>query len=682
MAEAKGATLALDAQNPWPGLAAYDESARQYFRGRDADSQELRRLIGRSAFVMLYGKSGLGKSSLLQAGVFPALREERCLPVYLRLDYSEGAALPLLDQALDRLVQAAREAGADAAAPQPGESLWSYLQRRDAPVWNEQNDALLPVLVFDQFEELFSRGGSPAHVKRVLDALADLAGNRVPGELAADRDAARRLNLRSQQYQVVLSFRSDFLAEVETWARQASLPKRESLHLRAMSRDVAVKAVAEAGAEVLAAGTAERIVDFLLERMGEQAGARGEVEPVLLSLCCYQLNLRRQRDGRAFIDPDLVQAAGEGILKGFYEDGLREMPQRVAEFIEDRLILGDRYRNSYPKAEALKPGALLPAELDELIAKRLLRIDPQGSEDRIELIHDRLVSVVRDARDARRAREAQQREHEAAARAAEAALEQLRREQQEAERAREVQYARERGEAEQLLRRKAERWLRFTMVALVATLAAIGGLVFFYLQEQKQIEALNDTSESLNNNLAKVTQERDEARQKAEAAELRAANLELAAAKDQQARDEAARRQAAAQAEQDKRRAEEEARIAAAASSATSTTLRIGDWSLSSGGCGKGQATVTGPVEFTVLPRGKEVELRQTFEGRGQGVTAKTVPEKRAPVAQAPNYDIESVIEWKRGDQTFRTRSVERISVDASGRPTRASLMRIRTECG
>ncbi|CAD5373486.1 putative WD-40 repeat protein [Rubrivivax sp. A210] len=399
------AALQLDDDNPWPGLEAYTEAAQRWFHGRDADSAELLRLIRQSPFVALYGKSGLGKSSMLQAGVFPALRAARFLPVYLRLDYTEGAPPPQL-QALARLLMAVAETGADAAAPEPGERLWAYLQRRERPLWTPDNFPLTPVLVFDQFEEVFSRGGSPAHIRQMLDGIADLAGNRLPAELAEDREAARRLNLQSPQYHVVLSFRSDFLAAVEGWEKRANLPKREAHHLEAMGRETAIQAVQRAGAAVLVPGVAELIVDFVLgsdEAGGE--GAATEVEPVLLSLCCFQLNNRRVRPAR--IDEELLRKAGQDILLDFYNEALAGMPARVSVFIEEQLIQGGRYRGNYPRQDAIDSGRLTAAELETLMKRRLLRVDPTGRVPRIELIHDRLVGIVRGSRDARLALEHQ-----------------------------------------------------------------------------------------------------------------------------------------------------------------------------------------------------------------------------------------------------------------------------------
>ena len=84
-------------------FVATPEAAQRHFYGRDLDSAELLRLIRLSPFVALYGKSGLGKTSMLQAGVFPQLRAARFLPVHLRLDYTESAEQPPLQQALARL---------------------------------------------------------------------------------------------------------------------------------------------------------------------------------------------------------------------------------------------------------------------------------------------------------------------------------------------------------------------------------------------------------------------------------------------------------------------------------------------------------------------------------------------------------------------------------------------------
>src|SRR5262245_52624346 len=88
-------TLGLNKQNPWPGLDSYDEASAHFFHGRDGEAIELLRLVRLAPLTALYGKSGLGKTSLLQAGLFPLLRPRHYLPIYLHIDFSEAAVCPL-----------------------------------------------------------------------------------------------------------------------------------------------------------------------------------------------------------------------------------------------------------------------------------------------------------------------------------------------------------------------------------------------------------------------------------------------------------------------------------------------------------------------------------------------------------------------------------------------------------
>jgi hypothetical protein len=427
--------IELSASQPWPGLAAYDEGARAYFQGRDAEAEALVRLIRMAPLTVLYSRSGLGKSSLLKAGVFPRLRAAGCLPVYLRLDFSTDAQQDPVDQIARRLAEEIATAGLDAPPRDPGESLWRWLHRKDFELWSADNRPWTPVLVFDQFEELFSRtGGDAARIAAVFETLADLAENRLEQEVADSRRGRDALDLITQRYRMLLSFREDFLPELRTWQTQVPSLLRNDLRLVAMTRNQAVGAVRRAGAAVLAPGVAEQLVDFV-GALGSAPGAQ-TIEPALLSLCGAQLARRMPAGGR--IDAALLAKAGADILQDFYRDALADMPDGVHCFIEDHLLQGDRTRGSYARAEALAQGFLTREQLARLTDEhRLLRVEQDSGVPRIELIHDRLVDVVRAARDRRAAlrdaeagREAERREAELQARQqAEAAAARLRRSQ-------------------------------------------------------------------------------------------------------------------------------------------------------------------------------------------------------------------------------------------------------------
>ena len=95
------ATMQLDSENPWPGLESFEEDARTFFFGRDHEAESLLDHVLDAPVTVLYGRSGLGKTSLLRAGLFPLLRERNFLPIYVRFELEPGAA-PLTRQLSNR----------------------------------------------------------------------------------------------------------------------------------------------------------------------------------------------------------------------------------------------------------------------------------------------------------------------------------------------------------------------------------------------------------------------------------------------------------------------------------------------------------------------------------------------------------------------------------------------------
>ena len=475
----------LNDQNPWPGLASYDETSSDFFFGRGEEAAEVFRLIRLAPLTVVYGKSGLGKTSLLQAGLYPLLRGGHYLPVHLRIDFSVAANLPPFQQVIQRLKEELVRAKADYPAPGHDEDLWEYLHRKDLEVWSRDNFLLTPVLVFDQFEELFSRGGSNVElIQQVFDGLADLIENRIPTEIASEVPGPRRLrlDLLSQRSRIVLSFREDFLPEVRTWEPKVPSLLRNCLRLDPMSRQRAIEAVEQAGNAVLSKGVAPCIVDFVGRLDQQEAVADPSsmtVEPVLLSLCCYQLN-RRRKPG-AQIDETLVLEAGQDILDGFYREALDDEaakgPPEVASFIEGYLIQGDHFRGDYPRKGALDEKLLTEKQLTVLTDKhRLLRIVPYPDTTRVELIHDRLVPVVRKARDERKIKQ-HQTEQDRLAREAQT--------DRDKERARSEELQRERDSARRSL--GVARVMR-NIVAVAGIVIVILSLLFWNKAEQNKAE--------------------------------------------------------------------------------------------------------------------------------------------------------------------------------------------------
>ena len=57
----------------YPGLNAYTGADAYIFRGRDTDASNLLREINLNRTVVLHAESGIGKSSVIQAGLIPLM---------------------------------------------------------------------------------------------------------------------------------------------------------------------------------------------------------------------------------------------------------------------------------------------------------------------------------------------------------------------------------------------------------------------------------------------------------------------------------------------------------------------------------------------------------------------------------------------------------------------------------
>jgi tetratricopeptide (TPR) repeat protein len=401
----------LSPQNPWPGLAAFTEEDHEFFFGRAQVTAELVSLVQRGPVVVLYGRSGLGKTSLVQAGLFPQLREAGFLPVRLRLDHAENA--PSFAQQIKNGLAAEMDR-ANLAAPRPAveETLWEYFHRRDLEIWGPRNRLLTPVVALDQFEEVFTLGErderATARVAALVDELEALLEHRPPARvrdaLEAEPDAALRYDLQREGVKLLLILREDFLPHLDTWrARIPSLlPHR--FRLERMTGAQALDVVLRSGRQLLDADVGRRIVAFVSSSQRTRQGDRDvegrEVEPALLSLVCYELNRRRVDRGQEQISADLLSDEAGGIIRGFYEDAFAGVDPRVREWVEDELLTASGYRDRAALEDALSTGLSRDA-LDHLVDRRLLHREEREGVVWIELTHDLLTDPASESRAAR-----------------------------------------------------------------------------------------------------------------------------------------------------------------------------------------------------------------------------------------------------------------------------------------
>ena len=408
------AATSVDERNPWLGLASFTEETRAYFYGREDEVAELARRVQRKLLTVLFGQSGLGKTSILRAGLVPRLRGQGYCPVYVRIDYARDAPEPA-EQIKQAIARTARRSGewTQVGVAVEGESLWEFLHHRDDVLRDESGATLIPLLIFDQFEEIFTLAQSDdfgrARAARFIDELADLVENRAPKVLEAkldeDESAAERFDFGRSDYRVLIALREDYLAPLEGLKGAMPSITQNRLRLAPMTGEQALAAVLRPGKGLVSEEVAGAIVRFVA---GGAELANAEVEPSLLSLICRELNDARIAQGRDEISLDLLAGSHASILSNFYERALADQPAAVRRIIEDELLTASGFRENIAEerlVSSLTAAGAAPNTLAVLVNRRLLRIEERLDVRRVELTHDVLCGVVKSSRDQRHERE-------------------------------------------------------------------------------------------------------------------------------------------------------------------------------------------------------------------------------------------------------------------------------------
>jgi tetratricopeptide (TPR) repeat protein len=414
----------LDVESPWIGLHSFSKETSSFFFGRQVEMQELFERVVHKSLTILFGQSGLGKTSLIKAALVPQLVKAGYLPVRILLNYDND--VPLERQVLDRLRQELRLADqtAVAALPEDIESLWLLFHQPDYGMIGPK--APRPVLIFDQFEEIFTLGSRRREAVLLFrESLAALVENRVPASLRArldrDENLADRLDYNATSCKVLLSLREDFLYLLERWRRQMPSLMDNRMELRLLTGAQALQAVVEPGRlrpgkpPIISSETGTAIVRFVAKAPEDVPLGEIDVVPPLLSLICERLNARRLEATPPVeqIQLDQLQGQSEDILQDYYAACFAGSLPALQHFVEDHLLSPDGFRESVSLDRAkneLARGGYNPESarlaLKRLVdEKRLLVEEDRGGNRRIELTHDILTGVVRQSREKRRERE-------------------------------------------------------------------------------------------------------------------------------------------------------------------------------------------------------------------------------------------------------------------------------------
>ncbi len=414
-----------DPEAPWLGLQSFSERTQRYFFGRSAELQDLFERVVHKPLTVLFGQSGLGKTSLIQAALTARLREQAFLPVTIRIRYDENAP-GIGRQMIEALGAALAESGSDdlAALCLAAPDLWLLLHDpQHGFVRPDGTAAFRPVFLFDQFEEIFTLGQGRREIATDFrETIAAIVENRMPNSVRArvetDDQLAERLSYYSHPAKVLLSLREDYLHLLERWRWQLPALMENRMELRPLSGTQAVQAVVEPGSlrpgkpPIVSPEVAAAIVRFVAGVQPDVPLDELDAVPPLLSLLCSELNAERQAIGEETIKAELLHGRSSHILEKFYANTFAHHPPVVRQFVEDRLLSDAGYRQTVTldtaEAELARAGIPLDKSVEvitDLVGRRLLVVEERGGIRRIELTHDVLTPVALASRTARRERE-------------------------------------------------------------------------------------------------------------------------------------------------------------------------------------------------------------------------------------------------------------------------------------
>lgn len=368
--------------------------------------EDVKRLIARLArpdrpLTVIYGKSGVGKSSTVKAGLVPelfnrAIGDRDVLPVVVEV-YTDwvGALETAFERARqakglgdDRLVENWNDLTIDSVArpSSPETALGRDREKLDtilAQLERQRDQSLLTVLMFDQFEEFFFTWPDLERRQQCFEFLQ------------------RCLNI--PYVKIVLSLREDYLHLLLEWERAVPLDVVDNNILDNQIRYHLGDFSAEAARSTIASLTARSQFDLAPDLVDalvtELVGKTGQVTPIELQVVGAQLQSDRvstladyqsrygQKDALvkrylqatiADCGPDRHAIAWQVLFMLTHENGTRPLKTRADIATELLVDDGD-----------------LETVLQILVGAGLVVIFRESSADFYQLVHDYLVNYIR-----------------------------------------------------------------------------------------------------------------------------------------------------------------------------------------------------------------------------------------------------------------------------------------------
>ena len=266
VAAGKSTVIRAEERNPYKGLRAFGEADAADFTGRDRLVDQLISGLGSNRVLAVVGPSGSGKSSVVRAGLLPALRRgaiagstdwfvATLMPGAHPDEELEAALLRVASERPPGLLDVSRDGDRG-------------ISRALAQVLPENGDLLL---VIDQFEELFTLCQDEAERRRFLDGLA-----------AAVTEERSRLH-------VILTLRADFYDRPLRYESIGRLVRDATVPVLPLAADELERAIVDP-AHAVGTEFEPGLVAEIMADVTDQPGALPLLQYALTELCERQVS--------------------------------------------------------------------------------------------------------------------------------------------------------------------------------------------------------------------------------------------------------------------------------------------------------------------------------------------------------------------------------------------------------
>lgn len=411
-----------DMKCPWLGFKPYGEKDAPFFNGRSKAISALLDIVEAKTITVCYAESGIGKTSLINAGLVPIMREKKFFPIWLRFDIKnyEGKTKEEIKEQLRNHIlavfQGAKEEFEKEKLPYrliwdlPNENqgvtlldLWKALRvsPKVAVSFNDREyyNVYKPFLILDQFEQMLYDSNSQMVIESFFELLKALVLNDTFSDEYIRMKEKEVVKDGEDPFKVLVSLRQEYIGVLDYWCMtRVPMP---SLHdnrysLQPLTTHEAREVVLPKGYDIF-----EDAVDQIIEIAKEN----NAVSSILLSVICRRLYEQTPTKGgkKEKVSEGEVEKKKESIIKDYYDEQLKNaqtgneslLSDDIIAQIEDALVSDDGKRSLLP----IKYGRLQGIEFSEDIKLLLenngiVRSDKIGENTFVELIHDRVAIAV------------------------------------------------------------------------------------------------------------------------------------------------------------------------------------------------------------------------------------------------------------------------------------------------